>query len=162
MVFKTPLWGKGVVCAVALAAIGGSGAVSTFQGQTDRLDARAPAPAIESATIGYGAAVHINSAGQVLVVADAAGNAVDRTFVWSPSSGLREIRFSGTTGATRGSDLSDGGIVVGEALSPRGISEPFVWSEPAGIRILSVDPVLANASAAAVNTASTRAALTAS
>src|SRR5262245_7289656 len=132
-----------IACA-ALVAV----ATSTFHGQTDPLAGSAAPPRIAAATIGYGVALKINGAGQVLVVVDAAApgggadsyspqpSALSRTFIWS-ASGLQEIRFAGTTGATRGFDLSDSGVVAGEALSPRGAYEPFVWSDRSGARLLS-------------------------
>src|SRR5689334_17366918 len=91
---------------------------------------------LDSTTLGQGTGMGLNDAGRVLVLADTAapGIQADSTFVWSTSKGVQEVRFEGTTAATRGSALSESGFVAGQAVSPRGTYEGFIWSELSGVQ----------------------------
>ncbi len=108
---------------------------------------------VDTITIGPGVGIRLNAEGQALVVASdrqPIGH-LERTFVWSIGDGLREVGFAADGTFTRGTALSDTGLVVGQALSPRGLLEPFIWSSSGGARFVSYDPVLEGATATAVN-----------
>jgi hypothetical protein len=132
--------------------------LASYSASYEQMDA-AESPAhrrlLSTSSIGYGAATRINASGQVLVVTGQAApiDVADRTFLWSPDSGLFELRFGSEHVIARGAALSDSGYIAGEMLSPRGLREAFIWSSSAGMKLVSADPVIENSSATAVNDA---------
>jgi probable HAF family extracellular repeat protein len=93
-------------------------------------------------------ATRINNHGEVVLRVGR-----DRTFLWASGVPTTEIRFGGDYAFTAGTALSGSGNVVGEALSPRGFYEPFIWSRGGGIRLVWSAWEIENRSPTAVNDA---------
>lgn len=95
-----------------------------------------------------GSAAGVNDFGQVVGHISPDYNAIPQAFLWSASTGLRQL---GTLGGldSRGRAINNVGQVAGESGVPGGALHAFIWSPSTGMQ--DIAPAGGQSSAAAIN-----------